>query len=710
MSICEFTLWLKKYRQSPHHRTLVNLSLPDKEAALYLNCVAEQYSNIVLFSTTYSTELLKQVPIEACPQHQIKQHLGTQLDAIVFDARQGIDLTALYSATGLVRHAGIIIVLCPLNMPNKPEEYKPIPFSYGDEHTQANFLRKYYQSLLVADLPLIEQERCYLPAPVEITKRIVKSDNTDILLSDEQEKIRREIIEHVGSECKHVILGSRGRGKSTLLGNIAFNIQHHLGYEVIVSAPNKRQIDAMQNHYNALIENANLPNQTLHFIPPDQCCDLASKQYVLIVDEMASIAPALLRAMLVNYKTVILAGTTAGYEGSGQGFIQRLLPQVNSIYDTKIHRLHRPFRWLENDPIETYFDQLLCAAPKATPDITSQNAGNNAVKFEAHKTQFTWIDKQQLVNNEHLYCAVFGLLQSAHYQTTPNDIVRILDSSDHIVGLTSAFIDNQLIVIGAVVAIIEGGEVLQALSTEISLGNRRVQGQLTPQSLALLLQDEAYATMRYLRITRIAVLHTYRNCQVGTQMLRECLAYAKNKHIDWVSSSFGLNEELLNFWRKSEFTLSKIGNRTDTASGTNSVIVVKQVTKTSAHYLKLIQAKLHIDTQFYAFLYSSTKQTKQEENYLRLLSSPLVKKELTNLVNILNSEEYISIIQKIMQNLLQGRVRFEQASSAVLAFALKDKENNNLATIPQKLVQYNKKGQHKSDKLQVEKEILHLLN
>ena len=226
MSICEFTLWLKKYRQSPHHRTLVNLSLPDKEAALYLNCVAEQYSNIVLFSTTYSTELLKQVPIEACPQHQIKQHLGTQLDAIVFDARQGIDLTALYSATGLVRHAGIIIVLCPLNMPNKPEEYKPIPFSYGDEHTQANFLRKYYQSLLVADLPLIEQEHCYLPAPVEVTKRIVKSDSTDILLSDEQEKIRREIVEDVGSECKHVILGSRGRGKSTLLGNIAFNIQH----------------------------------------------------------------------------------------------------------------------------------------------------------------------------------------------------------------------------------------------------------------------------------------------------------------------------------------------------------------------------------------------------------------------------------------------------------------------------------------------------
>lgn len=703
MSLRELKSWLSEHRQGPYHRTLLNLCLPEKELALYLNHILKLYSDILLLSTGYSTELLKQVPIEAYPQDKINHLLGTQVNAIVFDARNGINLSALYSATGLVKHAGVIVVLCPATMPNKPVEYTPIKFSYGDERTQANFLHKYYQSIFVEKMPFVSLIKCYLPAHLKVTEGIIESDNTQFQLSNEQQNIQREIVENIENESKHIILGGRGRGKSTLLGSIAHHIQSTLDFKIIVTAPNKRQICAMQRHYNTLIHNDELSELSLNFIPPDQCCDFANDKHVLIVDEMASIAPDLLRTMLKTYKTVILAGTTAGYEGSGQGFVQRLLPQINTTYHTKIHRLHRPFRWLENDPVEKFFDQLLCSVPVCIPETIATDVDNSTEKPKKLSTQFAWIDKQELVQNDNLYYTVFSLLQTAHYQTSPNDIVRILDSSDHIIGLTRAIVNNKLVVIGVVIAIIEGGETLLPLSKDISLGNRRVQGQLTPQSLALLLQDEAYACMRYLRITRIAVLHAYRNCLVGTRMLDECLSYAKGKQIAWLSSSFGLNDELLNFWSQSKFALSKIGNRTDTASGTNSVIVVKQVDSTSPYYLKLIQSKLLIDSQFYSFLYSNTKP---EEKYLALLSSALLRCEMAKIANMKNSEYYNSLINKIILNFINGKIRLEQASSAILAFSLNNKDNIKLKGIPQKLVRYYKKGQHRADKLALEKEIL----
>ena len=100
------------------------------------------------------------------------------------------------------------------------------------------------------------------------------------------------------------------------------------------------------------------------------------------------------------------------------------------------------------------------------------------------------------------YGEVMYLLSLAHYQTTPDDLMRIIDSPDIIL----AMIVVQRRVIAAAIINIEGSTPLIELSEDIACGKRRPKGHLGAQRLALLSADPEIAKYKYWRINRIAVL------------------------------------------------------------------------------------------------------------------------------------------------------------------------------------------------------------
>ena len=88
---------------------------------------------------------------------------------------------------------------------------------------------------------------------------------------------------------------------------------------------------------------------------------------------------------------------------------------------------------------------------------------------------------------------VMSLLALAHYQTTPDDFMRLLDSPDVLV----ATLKTERLVLAAAIINIEGGNSLGALSCEIASGRRRPQGHLGAQRVTLLSADPEAATFNY---------------------------------------------------------------------------------------------------------------------------------------------------------------------------------------------------------------------
>lgn len=695
----EFLTWLEHRQTGIFHRELLTLSLPFEELIPYCQALITALPDCLLLSKSILPNIEARLSAKTYSQAHIKKLLGTQCDAIIFDARTGIDLSSLYAATGLVAHKGIILVIMPCENEKNTYPYAPIKFSYKVNDPQAYFIDKFYQTIKRFERPIISPKTCQLPLLAVCTEQ-TKQSLEHVTLSVEQSRIKEQIIAGQLGHTKHIILGARGRGKSTLLGAIAYEYLVSHGKNLVVTAPNKPQIVEIERYYASQCQGNNLTIEPLKFLPPDQCLHSCSASTVLIIDEVASIAPSLVQEMVSAYDTVILSGTTNGYEGSGQGFVQRLLPFMQAQYLSEIHHLKQPFRWLEDDPVEALFDYLLCTNKALSPVTAIDLTHLSQIKID-------WIDKHFLLEDEMLYDQVFRLLQTAHYQTTPNDIVRILDSSDHNIALATVNCSTGLLVLGVVVVIYEGGSAIKEIAKEISYGNRRVQGHLTAQSLSLSINNADLCSMNYMRVTRIAIASSYRRRKIGSQLLDFCYEHGRQTNIDWFATSFGLNDSLLSFWRSMHFTVAKIGNRIDTSSGTNSVILVRPVTLLSQNYVELLQAQVLLDNRFFQFLYASSDNNANATRYIQLVSSPTVTELMDNLSTSTRVEIINERIDKTLSYYLQRNIRIDNAASAILAHSLALSLESDIGKL---IPRYFSKGLHKSERVDIESKIRLQLN
>ncbi len=472
-----------------------------------------------------------------------KNLLGQNFNTIIFNAAEGnllnFNLTAFAIAQGTLKAGGDFIIIVPNIMTlNKDTDFdsnryfshnKPCPHFF--QHFENLFQKYHFIKQKVFDLKNLR---------TSYSLNIIKDKNYPTL-TKEQAVIFNEVFANF--QQTHIITSPRGRGKSALLAEIANHSVSILKKDILFCA---RSSSVMKTFWHFLEIKGK-------FISPDNLTQIIknnelSKNTILIIDEAASINIDSLMLFCDFFDTCILATTTNNYEGTGNGFLLKFIPAINKKY--KIHKLTTPLRFLINDPLENFCDELLV------------------------------LNKlQNIPANSPLAC--FDLLKSAHYQTSPNDLRRLFDDDNQF--FIKKIINNKLI---GCAWLLNEGNIAYNLIEPITQGKRRIKGNLVVQYLALHLQKPTALSLKSARISRIAVDDIFRNQGIGSKIIQEAIQKCKSEGYDFLSVSYGETKELYHFWHKLGFIKIAQSHKKAAATGLKSAIMILPFTIQAVNLVK----------------------------------------------------------------------------------------------------------------------------
>ncbi len=494
-----------------------------------------------------------------------KKVLGQEFDIGIFNAYCGFRPSALLALAGTLRFAGRLIIVCPPleDWPFHSSVTAPHYLSHGYSIKESLFIRRLINTFSSHPAVCIcsdDNDEQVLPVrSVSLGKKCQVTNGSE--LTDSQQSVLNEVLACV-DDAPHlkVITAPRGRGKSALLGIIAATLINS-GYTILLVSARQHSQSVFYRHLaTALSCNIEEAEAHLEWLAPDNPGAFDNDADIILIDEAAALPLPVLLALTTNNSKCLLTTTTLGFEGSGLGFLHKFLLPRKARHQLHHFTLNEPVRWATGDLLENVLDEtLLFSNAHAQPEITQSPLTLSHVKASQLESA--------------LLAYLYHLLSDSHYQTSPDDLMRLTDAPD--VSFILAHKDNQLI--GAVVINHEGGDRLTALDKNIAQGSRRVKGHLSAQSLALMAADAALATQNYWRINRIAVQAGFRRQGVGSTMLDYLYNEAKSNDIDWLTSSYASAPDVDSFWQNAGFTLVRKGNKPDKASGQVSKLVSKPI-------------------------------------------------------------------------------------------------------------------------------------
>ncbi|MDX1553900.1 MAG: GNAT family N-acetyltransferase, partial [Marinobacter sp.] len=362
-----------------------------------------------------------------------------------------------------------------------------------------------------------------------------------------------------------VIIADRGRGKSAALGMGAVRLLQSGRNRIAVVSPRKDNVVSLFHH---AAEQAGIEyhgqtalhldsGASLEWFPVDDLLAARPEAELVMVDEAAAIPAPLLKQILLGWPRVVFASTVHGYEGSGRGFklrFRRVLDRETPHWQSLT--LAHPVRWSPQDPLEPLINRLFLLDAEAQGAEPSAEISIN----EWQPGQATEADLSR----------AFGLLVDAHYRTTPGDLRQWMDDPNAVTLLARQGGD----IIGVLWATIEGN-LEPALARKVLRGERRLKGHLLPQSLANHGGDLEAATLRILRVVRVAVHGQYRRQRIGRQLLDSATNKAGALKLDVIGTSYGAAEDLLPFWQSSGFATVRLGITREASSGEYAVQMLK---------------------------------------------------------------------------------------------------------------------------------------
>ncbi len=483
-------------------------------------------------------------PINVILTADYKECLGQEFDIAVVDLFEPFDANAFGAITGTIRGGGALIMLVP--------EKTRFP--------QSLFLQRFYQILkngrydsVIQQISLDKKNQKNLSLPVFDPKKNTYS-------TAGQQKAIQAIIHVVTGHRRRPLLISadRGRGKSAALGLAAAAlIEQRQCQHIIVCAPSRKTAEVVFRHA--------ADTKGLCFYAPDELLRQSVKTDLLLIDEAAAIPLSLLNQLLKKYSRIVFATTLHGYEGSGRGFVARFQKTLDQKTAGWKHcQLHKPIRWSENDPLETFtFDALLLNAEPVDGSIIKNTQLANC--------DFSLLNKSDLIKQESRLSSLFGLLVAAHYQTKPSDLQQLLDDET----ISLFIIEHEENIVATALVAREGG-FDQGMAQKIFAGIRRPKGNLVAQALAANAGFENAPCLIGDRIVRLAVHPDLQRQGFGSALLD----YIVNQsNADYVSCSFGATADLLKFWKQAGFLPATLGVKRDASSGAHSVILLKGKTK-----------------------------------------------------------------------------------------------------------------------------------
>ncbi|MDO4698220.1 MAG: GNAT family N-acetyltransferase [Pasteurellaceae bacterium] len=538
------------------------------------------------------------------PFSNAKTLLGQEFPYAIYDMRSEngvcLQLDALAIVAGTIQQGGKLYLLCP-DWHSFPEQldYDALRWNANTPISTPNFYR-YFQQLVAEFGFKVQTDFGELPKKRDIaTKKVFQ-------FTDEQQHILHNL--PLATADIHLITAPRGRGKSTLSGKLAEQLSQT--HKVLITARSQSSLPSFWQQ---------IAKEKIPFFAPDKLRQQIDTQAIsadcwLFIDEAASLPLPMLHRFCGYFAKVVLTTTTQNYEGTGRGFSLKFLPQLQRTYQQ--WQLTKPLRWLENDPLEAFinrllllseddpilpplaggqtlvFERWLCQRPegraKRVTVERSETEGGNFADFSANPTPCCPLPpasqgtspasggriistRGQISPEICKKIAFYHLLAQAHYKTTPTDLRRLFDAPDqHLYSIE----ENGELIAGCW-AMDEGG-LDDSLTQAIWRGERRPHGNLVAQYLCFQGNLPEACQLRSVRISRLAVQPALQRQGYGKRLVDAfCKKWQKTAPVvDFVSVSFGLNDELLRFWSACGFRLVQITPTIEASSGYHSAMMI----------------------------------------------------------------------------------------------------------------------------------------
>ncbi|MWP62099.1 tRNA(Met) cytidine acetyltransferase TmcA [Gilliamella sp. Pas-s25] len=597
-------------------------------------------------TVTYQPDYLPSSLIaNALKPHQTKQLLGQQYRHAIFDATAGFNLDAFAMLVGTLVKGSVLVLLLPKELSSWHDQDS---LRWNESHNPINvpnFVAHLMETLAEFGVSINSTSLLKNALSIPPSLLMMADDTRDLA---EQQVTLKQLLN--SNKPINVLVAKRGRGKSALAGRFS----HY--QRCIVTAPNK----------SALTTFFTFAKPDTPFFAPDELI-VQSKIDVadyLVIDEAAMIPLPMLEKLLqlaiTNNCRVLLTTTVDGYEGTGQGFLLKLLSGKTCQY----FHLHTPIRWQAGDMLEQFSDRLLLNGLLPQDD--------NPV-ISSLSTQYSKVER----NDVDSLRSIFYLLKMAHYQTTLIDLRRLFDAQN--LSVWQATIDNRQI---AAALTLTEGNLPDELITQVWQGTRRPKGNLVAQSLVAHAGERLAAKLRSVRINRIAVMEAYRRQHIAKQLVQTICDHAKVQNNDFVSVSFAYSSSNYQFWTACGFVLVHVSSHKQASSGSYSVMALKPITQ-SGHLLTYkLKQKLQRNTYWLKDIIDLPFNDMIISDDSWLLSSDLDVNDLDELVGFAYfhrpfEASYAPLCR--LNRYIQIHQQSSQASSfPVLSALLKSKNNQAL--------------------------------
>ena len=610
--------------------------------------------------------------LKAITFNQVRNELGQTHAGVLVDLTHGISASALAILAGTVVGDGVFSIALPDTdwlAIDDDDMARHLPWPLQPSQVESYFKRYFLGKLIHKDspftslalpleLPLV-LEKIEPVLPIANANALIRT-NTSIELTPEQIQVQAHIQPQVQAalttaahkKSNHVLIAPRGRGKSTLLGDTIVTWVKS-GKKVVVTAPNADALISLKAHYDDMMNAVDNPSP-LPFIAPDALLlKVDSSWDYLVVDEAAMLPVPLLTALLEKANHCVFSTTDFGYEGAGKGFGLRFCRHLAQL-DTPLEQLtlQQPIRWGENDPLEIWINQLFFLSPPLADnaahnskdiDRSSQASAAFSNKEPKNKSKerqsFTTLQGKDWLTNLPLLETAFNLLVNAHYQTSPDNLRWVMDNPS----VTTWLLQDQTIaddhILKSVAIVTSEGQLTNELSQAVLEGTRRPRGHLIPQSLLAHEGHTDAGNYHYWRISRIATEESAQQQGYASQLLTKIETVAQQQQIDFLSTSFAVTIDTVNFWQKNGFLCVRLGTAKDQASGSYSVMMLKPLNENAQakaliwhqYYLANLTINLPRDySDIDTSLATKLNDTRLVEGQLSTLANGIVKDNFTN--------------------------------------------------------------------------------
>ncbi len=610
-------------------------------------------------NTSLSEHIKQQLKqLDALHGHQtgnFRNYLGSEQTIIFYDARSHWNCNALVGLSGTLIGQGVLLVCVDQQTMQRPSLQHWLQ-ALGEENSYPCY----------QDQELITFLNCWsltLPTPT-------------FSANSQQQRVLNSLTLLNGHQA-FILYAPRGRGKTVTLGH--WVSKAHSFDRRFICTPSKQQAAVYLQATDDII-----------FIPPDQLAEQEFKPHdLLIIDEAATLPMAAQNAALNFPGSLVLATTTEGYEYAGRGFIVRFVKELQQAFTTvHTHELQQPMRWAANDPLEQanslafglYPNNVVNASIAACSEQTQPVPITAAKPEYVHRHCYDYSPAERFT--------IFRLLVEAHYQTSPNDIQRLLDEPSQRLVVQWQSTNGENVALSTAWLSTEG-PLAPELIAQISKGKRRPPGNLLPQAYAYYGKEPTLATMRHVRVVRVTVAPAYQNQGLGSALVEHVYLWAQQQGYDALGTSFGINEDLIRFWHKNHWLPIRVGHKHDPASRYPSAIYARALNDTSAALFNKLSAFLitelkyraltgHIPSALAAQIITSSRETEHTLDLLEQRWQQLGRAFAKGQLNFLDYQPWLAMaldlnwsnvsnnpLSHVLQQAVQGSSNFTELAKTM---------------------------------------------